>query len=133
MPLETDAARKLEKTATSRLLRSFATDAKSKKMMSSTPTTLQSAPENSTEPPPASPLVFLSVASLETHSRTQPLLTLRIVSKKLFQSLSAVKQSSSAKREVDSRPLALASLSHLRSRQWEALVLEALVLEAMVF
>jgi len=127
MPLETDAARRLEKTATSRLQRPFATDAKSKKMMSSTPTTLQSAPENSTEPPPASPLVFLSVTSLVTHSRTQPLLTLRIVLKKLFQSLSAVKQSSSAKREVDSRPLALTSLLHLSSRQWEGEP------EAMVF
>merc|ERR1739846_131218 len=125
MLLETDAVRRLEKKATLRLPRSSAIDAKSRRMMSSTPTTLQSAPEDSTEPPPASPLVFLLVTSSATHSLTQPLLTLKIVLKRPFQSASAARQSSSAKREVDSMPLALTSLLSPNSREWEAMVSSA--------
>ena len=93
MSQEINAARRLEKKATLRLLASSATDAKRLKTMSSTPTMLQSAPEDLTELPPASPLI-LSVTSSVPHFSNQPSLTLRIVLRRLFQSLSAAKLSS---------------------------------------
>ena len=109
--LVTSAVRRLERTTTLLLLPLSATDAKRSRMMSSSPTRLQSAQEDLTEPPAAS-LLPQKESSKAYSIKNQLLSTLRTVSRKSSKLQSAAPPNRPAKLDVDSKMLALTSLSN---------------------
>ena len=105
------AALKPQRMTTSKLLKALASHVRQPRMMSSSPTRLQSAQEDLTEPPAAS-LLPQKESSKAYSIKNQLLSTLRTVSRKSSNPQSAAPPNRLAKLDVDSKMLALTSLSN---------------------